>query len=137
MNQVNKLTSTTDLFWTQHHLLEFQAAWDNVAEYEYEHTWITRIYQQGVNFSNSRTEQAVDKDIEKLFAAARSGCNLTLHRTYYQIWWKWTVRTSKEAEKAADYISNAWDFISTAQCGLARRWGAYIEWHFDDIEELA
>lgn len=119
------MNNTVNLFWTPHHLEAFQQAWDNN---EYDPDWIGKIYQQGIQFSHRKTEVAVDADIERLFKAARSGCNLTLTREFQRLHDKWS-----DNDKACDCLATAWDCISTAQCKLARRWGVYIEW--SDINE--
>lgn len=136
-----KLTDTVNLFWTPQALKEFQTAWDAQAPNpddqsfpEWQH-WLWRIGTApdfpSLSSLHWKTEQAINNDIEKLYAAARTGCNLTLTRVYYQLWSKWSERN----DAAADYLANAWNCISTAQCMLAKQWGAFIDWHVEDVAE--
>lgn len=123
MNAVAQSTKDTiDFFWTESHLQQFQHTWDNQ---DYDSTITVRIYQQQIEFKHWKTEAAVDADIEKLFQLARTGCNKTLNEGYQKIHDKWLARDNYDA---CDYLANAWDCISTAQCKLASRWGVYIEW---------
>jgi hypothetical protein len=122
--------TTTHLFWTNEALEQFQAAWNNN---EYDKEIIHKYGACGISFSHWRTENAVDADVEKLFDAAASGCNLHLSQVYAGLWRKWA---KKGNDAACDYLANAWDCISTAQCKLAKRWGACIEWHVEDVLEL-
>jgi len=114
--------STVDLFWTERHLQAFQNAWNNQ---DYDSSITIKIYQQQIEFKHWKTEQAVNSDVERLFALAATGCNKTLNEGYQVIHDRWLA---KDNYQACDYLANAWDCISTAQCKLARRWGVYIDW---------
>jgi len=115
-------TSTVDLFWTPHHLQEFQDAWNNG---EYDSSITLKIYQQVENFKHWKTLKAVEDDVEKLYKLAGTGCNKTLNEGYQKLHDKWLA---KDNYHACDYLATAWDCISTVQCKLASRWGVYILW---------
>lgn len=130
------LESTTHLFWTPEALREFQEAWDSGWDGQEPVPnwvkWLWKANQSTVSTAglHHKTQEALDKNIERLYAAARTGCNLTLTRVYYQMWSRWI---EKENDTAADYLADAWDAIATAQIYLAKRWGAFIEWHVEDV----
>lgn len=125
MNAVAQLKTTVNLFWTAEALQEFQQAWDNDEINNIDADWVVKIYRQNIVFKNPKIDQAVDADVEKLFKAARTGCNLTLNREHQKLRDKWA---KKQNDQACDYLATAWDCISTVQCKLAARWGADIHW---------
>jgi hypothetical protein len=118
-------STTTELFWAKNHLTEFQQAWDDGDSLV--SGWLIKIYQQGIRL-DGRTELAIDRDVNHLIDVAREGCNYSLGLEYFKLIEKNMYRKND----ACDYLSNAWDFISAAQCSLARRWGVYIEWDFSE-----
>ena len=127
------MISTQSLFWTPSMLKLFKQDWNSPFLFSgssWTH-WLDSVYSQGISCT-TKQEITLDKDITKLVNAASEGCQVTLHDAYKKLASK---KIYQENSRLFDYLTNAWDRISTAQLLLARQYNVYIDWHFSEYDD--